>query len=411
MRSAGTNHTVKSLSADNLHANPQPQSESRNLPVAVVGGSAAGFFTASLLAQRGMRVQVFERAATLEPVSRTLIVTHKLRALLGRAAAGSVVNEIRRFELFTDGRAAKIQLSEPDLIIERSSLIRGLADQAQRAGAEIVLGRRFHSLSSNGASLRLDLERTDGAREEIHSQTVIGSDGAASRVAQSAGWPRQETVPLVQAIVQLPKDMPTDTVRVWFVPDDTPYFYWLIPDSANRGALGLIGETGQQTRKHLERFLEKRRLEPISFQGARIPVYNRWVPVKRRVGAGDVYLVGDAAAQVKVTTVGGIVTGFRGALGVAESIFNRGESPELRRLRRELDMHLLLRRSLHRFQQSDYSRLVDLLNDSARRSLSDYSRDEALKVLWHICLSQPRLILMGLRGLLTGARTLSPPRS
>jgi len=401
---------VNSLSGQNSHTKSESHATSQKLPVAVVGGSAAGFFTASLLAQRGIPVQVFERAETLEPISRTLIVTHKLRTLLGRAAAGSVVNEIRRFKLFTDGRAAKIQLNEPDLIIERSTLIRGLADEARRAGAEITLGRRFHGLQSNGAGLVLDLERgADGAREEVRTQTVVGSDGAASRVAQSAGWPRQETVPLVQAIVELPKDMPPETVRVWFVPDDTPYFYWLIPDSANRGVLGLIGESGQETRKHLERFLEKRHLEPISFQGARIPVYNRWVPVKRRVGAGDVYLVGDAAAQVKVTTVGGIVTGFRGALGVAESIINRGESPELRRLRRELDMHLLLRRSLHHFQQSDYSRLVDLLNDSARRSLSDYSRDEALKVIWHICLSQPRLLLMGLRGLLTGGRTFAPP--
>jgi flavin-dependent dehydrogenase len=377
-----------------------------------VGGSAAGFFTASLLAQRGVPVRIFERSEMLAPISRTLIVTSKLRALLGRAAAGSVVNEIRRFELFTDGRAAKIHLNEPDLIIERSTLIRGLAQEAERNGAEIVLGRRFHSLHSNGAGLVLDVERSaDGAREEIHTETVVGSDGAVSRVAQTAGWPRQETVPLVQAIVNLPQDMPAETVRVWFVPDDTPYFYWLIPDSANRGVLGLIGESGQETRKHLERFLEKRKLEPISFQGARIPIYNRWVPVKRRVGAGDVYLVGDAAAQVKVTTVGGIVTGFRGALGVAESIVNRGKSPELRRLRRELDLHLLLRRSLHHFQQRDYSRLVDLLNDSARRSLSDYSRDEALKVLWHICLSQPRLMLMGLRGLLTGGRAFASRRS
>jgi flavin-dependent dehydrogenase len=402
---------VNSLAGQNSHENSPAHTKLQNSPVAVVGGSAAGLFTASLLAKRGVPVQVFERAETLEPVSRTLIVTHKLRTLLGRAAAGSVVNEIRRFELFTDGRAAKIHLNEPDLIIERSTLIRGLADEARSAGAEITFGRRFHGLHSNGASLVLDVERSaDGGREEVRAQTVIGSDGAASRVAQSAGWPRQETVPLVQAIVELPKDMPPETVRVWFVPDDTPYFYWLIPDSANRGVLGLIGESGQETRKHLERFLEKRKLEPISFQGARIPVYNRWVPVKRRVGAGDVYLVGDAAAQVKVTTVGGIVTGFRGALGVAESILNQGESRELRRLRRELDMHLLLRRSLHHFQQSDYSRLVDLLNDSARRSLSDYSRDEALKVLWHICLSQPRLILMGLRGLLTGGRTIAPPR-
>ena len=394
---------------------PQEHSESPSQlpkqPIAVVGGSAAGLFTASLLARRGASVQVFESAETLDPAARTLIVTHKLRSLLGPAAAGSVVNEIRRFELFTDGRSATVGLKDPDLIIERSALIRGLAAEAQKAGAELKFGRRFSRLHSNGAGIVVEVERaSDGLHEAVHTQTVVGSDGAASRVAQSAGWPQHETVPLVQAIVPLPKDMSPDTVRVWFVPDDTPYFYWLIPDSTTRGALGLIGESAPEMRKHLERFLEKRKLEPISFQGAKIPVYKRWVPVERCVGNGKVFLVGDAAAQVKVTTVGGIVTGFRGAIGVAESILNGGESAELRRLRRELDMHLLLRRSLHHFQQSDYSRLVDLLNASALRKLGEYSRDDALKVLFQICASQPRLILLGLRGLLTGGRGFGATR-
>ena len=122
------------------------------------------------------------------------------------------------------------------------------------------------------------------------------------------------------------------------------------------------------------------------------------------------YVVGDAAGQVKVTTVGGIVTGFRGALGVAEAILYGGASAELRSLRRELNLHLLLRRSLHDFQQSDYSQLVDLLNAPAIQSLGDYSRDEAWKILWRVCLKQPRLLLMGLRGLLTRGRALHPPR-
>ena len=395
--------------------NPRTQSEAPNKrltqPIAIVGGSAAGLFTAALLARRGAPVQVFECAESLDPVSRTLIVTHKLRSLLGPAASGSIVNEIRRFELFTDGRSATVGLKDPDLIIERSALIRGLADEAQGAGAELKFGRRFSGLHSDGAGLVVEVERaSDGSREEVNTQTVVGSDGAASRVAQAAGWPQQETVPLVQAIVPLPKDMSPDTVRVWFVPDDTPYFYWLIPESPTRGALGLIGESPQEMRKHLERFLEKRKLDPVSFQGAKIPVYKGWVPVERRVGNGKVFLVGDAAAQVKVTTVGGIVTGFRGAIGVAEAILNGGDSAELRRLRRELDMHLMLRRSLHHFQQNDYSRLVDLLNASALQKLGEYSRDDALKVLFQICASQPRLILMGLRGLLTGGRLFGAQR-
>jgi flavin-dependent dehydrogenase len=122
--------------------------------------------------------------------------------------------------------------------------------------------------------------------------------------------------------------------------------------------------------------------------------------VDRTVGGGKVYLVGDAAGQVKVTTVGGIVTGVRGAEGVAEAILNGGRSRKLTSLRRELNLHLLIRRALHHFQQADYSRLVDLLNSPAKTSLSTYTRDEAARVLWHICRNQPRLLLLGLRGLL-----------
>ena len=381
----------------------QPTSHANSQSVAVIGGSAAGLLTASVLARQGLPVRVFERIETLEHPERTLIVTNRMRHLLGSAAEKSVVNQIRRFELFTDGRCATFELDEPDLIIERRALIQSLAQQAAQAGASVELGRRFHSLQPNGRGLVLEVERcTDGSREEIHADTVVGGDGVCSRVARAGGWAPLETVPLVQAIVPLPKDMSPDTTRVWFVPQDTPYFYWLIPESKTQGALGVIGENPGETRKHLENFLEKRGLKPIEFQGARIPVYKKWIPVRKQIGNGSVYLVGDAAAQVKVTTIGGTVTGFRGALGAAEAILNGGVSRELRALRRELDVHLLLRRSLHDFQQADYSQLVDLLNAPARQSLGRYSRDEAWKILWRVCLRQPRLILLGLRGLLSG---------
>jgi len=370
--------------------------------ISVVGASVAGMYAAGLLARAGAHVEVLERSETLNPVARTLIVTSHLRDLLGPAGEASVVNEINRFELFTDGRSATIDLKRPDLIIERAALIRSLADQARRHGAQLSLGRRFLGLEGTANGVRVLSEKSsDGTREARDVSTVVGADGAASKVAEAAGWPKLATAPLVQAIVHLPQDFPAGTVRVWFIPDDTPYFYWLIPEANGRGALGLIGVNGVETRKALERFLEKKNFDPISFQGARIPVYTGWVPVERKLGGGRVYLVGDAAGQVKVTTVGGIVTGVRGAEGVAEAIFNRGRSAKLQALRRELDLHLWIRRALHKFQQPDYSRLVDLLNSSARRSLSLYSRDEAARVLWHICRSQPRLLLMGLRGALT----------
>lgn len=377
------------------------QREQNSEEVVVVGGSAAGLYTAAKVAQGGKPVRVLESKRGLEPAPRTLIVTDHFRNQLGASANESVLNEIRRFELFTDGRSAQVALSKPDLIIERAKLIPAVAREAQQAGAKISFDTRFLGLSPNANGVQIQIE-SGGRREELHAKNVVGADGAASRVARTAGWAPIDTVPLVQTIVRLPKDCPVDTTRVWFVPDDTPYFYWLIPESAERGALGVIGEDGRDTARCLARFLEKKGMEPLEWQGARIPVYKRWVPVKKRLGKGSVYLVGDAAAQVKVSTVGGIVTGFRGAQAVAESILQGRQGKELLNLRRELSTHWLLRRTMHNFQQKDYSRLVDLLNAGTRETLSEITRDESARLLWNVLRRQPQLVLLGLRGLLLG---------
>ena len=375
--------------------------------IAIVGGSAAGLFTAYRLARAGCEAQVFEGQDRLDAAPRTLIVTDRMREILGGLGEKAVVNEIRRFELFTDGRVARISLRRPDLVIERSTLINELAGAAQAAGARVRFGQKLVALQAQNHALTLTMERTQGGcTEDAQFRTVVGADGAASRVAQAAGWPKPRTVPLLQAIVDLPEGMTPDVVRVWFIPEDTPYFYWLIPHSPTQGVVGLIGEDGAQTRPVLERFLERHHLPPQGFQGARIPIYAGWVPVRRQLAGGDVYLVGDAAGHVKVTTLGGIVTGFRGALGVTEAILNGGSSGKLRALRLELNTHLLIRKLIHGFTQSHYSHLVDLLNTRARQDLEAHTRDEPGSLLFRIGLHQPRFLLLGLRALLTGGTFL-----
>jgi flavin-dependent dehydrogenase len=382
--------------------NPAPASG--NGGVIVVGGSAAGLLTAAKVASGGRDVRVLDAKCGHDPAPRSLIVTHHFREQLREVAASSIVNEIRRFELFTDGRSAEIALHKPDLIVERARLIPSLAAEAKKAGARLSFDTRFLGLGPNSRGLRLEVE-AGGRREELHADQVVGADGATSRVGRAAGWPPVETVPLVQALVRLPKDCRPDTTRVWFVPDDTPYFYWLIPENESRGALGIIGEgSGQETKKRIERFLQKKQMEPLEWQGARIPVYRKWVPVERRVGNGKVYLVGDAAAQVKVSTVGGIVTGFRGAQGVADALLGVRQNGELQALRRELATHWLIRRTLHHFEQKHYSYLVDLLNSATRESLGEIHRDHSTRLLWNVLRRQPKLILLGLRGLLMGMR-------
>ncbi len=376
--------------------------------IGIVGASAAGLFTADLLARAGRRVCILEGGPDLNPRPRTLIVTSRMHEILGRVGTKALVNEIHQFELFTDGRAARISLRQPDLVVERAKLIRELAAAAQESGAELLLGRQFVSMEQTDNGLALQVEPSRGSTdEEVHVRTLVGADGASSRVARVAGWPAQTTVPLVQAIVRLPNGMRPDTTRVWFIPEETPYFFWLIPHSPDRGVVGLIGEEGPATRCALDRFLARQHLDPLEYQAARIPAYSKWIPVRRSFAGADVYLVGDAAGHVKVTTVGGIVTGLRGARGVAEAILNGKPGRRLRQLRRELDLHLLIRKVIHSFSQAEYSRLVDLLNVRARKDLEALTRDEPSRVLWRLCVHQPRLLLLGIRAFLSGA-TYSP---
>lgn len=378
--------------------------------ISIIGGSAAGFYVASLLAENGLNVRVFEEADTIDPLPRSLIVTRYYRDVLGDVGEGTVVNRIRRFELFTDGKAASVSLKEPDLVTDRRRLIKALAAKAEARGTEFLAGRRLLGLEPGGRALTLRFScRESGEVVQERVQNVVGADGAFSRVAQSAGYAPPDTLSLVQAVVDLPEDLSPDTVRVWFIPRETPYFFWLIPHSPTEGVIGLIGEEAQSARDSLEHFMARKGLKAKEFQGSWVPLYTNWIKNPLRVGRSSIYLVGDAARHVKATTVGGLVTGFRGALGVAEAILNGGESRELRALRRELDRHKIIRDSLNRFEEGDYSRLLDMLTDSTRASLGRFNRDQSGKLLSHLVIKQPRLILLCLRSLLLSRQSREAP--
>lgn len=367
--------------------------------IAVIGASAAGLLTAHRLAAAGRDVAVFERNHGLDPGDRSLIVTHQMSDMLGDLGTRAITNHVHRFELYADGKVAQIELREPDLIIERSTLIRDLGGAAENSGAQLVFGRRATGLKADTDHLALSFGG-NGDRTQETARTVIGADGAQSAIARFGGWPRLPLVSLIQAIVEPPRDVPPHTSRIWFRPQDTPFFYWFIPESDSRGALGVIGEDGPETRRRLDAFLAEKDLEPLEYQAAVIPAYRRWVSPHRRFGDADVFLVGDAAGQVKVSTVGGIVTGFRGAEAVATRILT-GSRLHLRPLRRELTLHLLIHRALRQFSQNDYVYLLERLNPRVARSMTIRSRDQAARILLSLCRSQPGLLLKGLRALFT----------
>ena len=395
------------------HASPSTHRKS----IAVVGASTAGLFAAALLAEKGLSVRVYEANGSFNALPRTLIVTSRLSQVLGFVPTEAIVNQVHHIELISRGASARITLRKPDLIIERESLVRLLAERAQRAGVEMVSGQRFVGFDSAAAGMRKCVnnrlnkwwtseqydfvDATSDYQREEPADLVIGADGVRSQVAQAAAPKQRDSVALLQALVALPPNADPHTVRVWFERGDTRFFYWLIPESKERAAVGLIGEEAAEAEERLARFLGAQGFEPLEYQAAPVAVHRFSSRPWAEVGGSRVLLVGDAAGQVKMTTVGGAVAGLRGARAAVDAVLGRNSyRQELRELKRELDVQLLMRSILDRFTDADYDTLLHSLNRRIKDILETRNRDEMVRAFWSLPFAQPRLLSLALGVLL-----------
>jgi flavin-dependent dehydrogenase len=164
--------------------------------------------------------------------------------------------------------------------------------------------------------------------------------------------------------------------------------------------VGLAGQNHGLTHVLLQRFLDRHGFRPISYQDAHVAMHHPGLRPWGRVGLAPVLLVGDAAGQVKVTTVGGTVPGLWGASAAVRALV-RGTSyaRELGPLKRELDLHWLIRLVLDGLGNAHYDRLVAHLNVAVRDFLGRRNRDQMAGQSWKLPFLQPRLLALGLRHL------------
>ncbi len=372
-------------------------------PVAIVGASIAGLTAAHRLRQGGLPVQVYEARSEASPAPRTLIVTPAWLRLLDVDAGDAVLNRIHTFELISRSASARVPLKEPDLILERQRFVDRLARQVRCAGGAIHLEHRVERVIPRQGGCELTITNGGGAVRSA-APRVIAADGVHS---VAAGTPSQqpEPVALRQARVVMPPDLDPHTVRVWFDRGSTRFFTWLIPASSRSAVAGLIADTPSQAREALDTFLAAQDLDPRGYQAAQVPMAPLQWGRDGHGADGRLILIGDAASQVKTTTVGGVVTGMRGGQAAARALL-RGTAygREMRALQRELNAHTLLRAILDGFGDDDYDDLLRLLNQGASQILGAHTRDELARGLWwRLIAAQPRWLTLTARALLRSA--------
>ena len=372
------------------------------MKVVIIGASTSGLFAAYLLAKEGVEVEVYERINDLGWQARTLIVTSKLNEVLDFIPEAAIINKVKHLELFSKSRSAKLELNCPDLIIERRKLVELFARLAEGAGANIVLKHQFEGFTQFGNKMVVSLKNLEMNEEKrIITDILVGADGTLSAVNRLASPNGHHLTALLQARVPLPDKVNRDTFQVWFDSNYTKYFYWLIPESDRIATFGLIADDVHQAKQGLTTFLRERDLEPLEFQSAMVPMH-RFEYSKSLMPAGqNVFLVGDAAAQVKVTTVGGVVPGLHAARALAHAILNgRNYSKQLRELKLELNLHLLVRNLLNLFNDEDYDQLMAMLNGRLKAFLENWPRDELRQGFLRMIWTEPRLITLGAKAFL-----------
>jgi digeranylgeranylglycerophospholipid reductase len=367
------------------------------MKVIIIGASISGIYTAYLLAKQGVEVEVYDRMDALGGPSRTLIVTDKINEILDPVPEEIVLNQVKYLELFSKSRSARLELSVPDLIVGRRRFVDSFTRIAEEAGARMIFRHQFEGFAQFGRKVVVTLRNLEtNEAKQISTDILVGADGVQSAVNQAASRNGHPVVALVQARVSLPESQEGDTYRVWFDTNRTNYFYWLIPESDRVAAVGLIAEDVSQAKAHLIAFLREKEFEAIEFQSAIVPMHRFGSANGGMVPNRNVFVVGDAAAQVKVTTVGGVVPGLYGARALAQAILNgRNYRKELNGLKMELNLHLLVRQVLNRFSDSDYDELIKMLDGGLKEILEEWTRDELAQSFVRMIWTEPRLITLG----------------
>ncbi len=345
--------------------------------ISVIGGGPAGCYTAYLLAKEGKEVSIFEKDSSIgKPVQCTGIVTSSINNII-KVKKSCIINKISKARIFSSKSFAEFKLKKSNLILDRGKFDKHLAEKAVKAGAKLYFGHKF--IGNKG-------RKVVTSKKTFNSEIIIGADGPVSTVAKANNmFGKRKFWQGIQARVKLKNDN-----IVEFYPD-IGTFAWVVPENREIARIGLLAE--KNARGIFEKFKRKRigKKKIIEYQGGIVPVYNP----SQETQKNNIYLVGDAAGQVKATTGGGIIQGLTAAEALADSIINNKsyEKQWRKKLGMDLWLHLKMRRVMDRFSEKDWQYLVELCGKKSTKSvLGGYDRDYPSRFIIRLLLAEPRLL-------------------
>jgi len=312
--------------------------------ITVIGGSVIGGYLASNLKDDTVIIEEHDKIG--RPVQCTGIVSHNFRDILP-VKKEFFVNKIKRIELNSKKERFEFKLNREDFVLDRARLDEYVINKAVDNGAKLYTGCKF--LDFKGSKVITN-------KREFKTDILIGADGAFSKTAMLSGLYGKRRF-LVGKQVRCKLKNEGDVYKVYFnVPE---FFSWIVPENDEICRIGCASYKNVDA--YFDNFVKKFKIKSLEYNYGLIPKYNPYI----RTSKNNVYLVGDAACQIKDLTAGGIIPGLKCA-GILGDCLNKdkGESYEKEwkfKVGRNLWMNYRLRRILDKFSERDFDKFLRLL--------------------------------------------------
>jgi digeranylgeranylglycerophospholipid reductase len=282
--------------------------------VIIVGAGPAGCYVASMLAKEKIRTAVYEEHPTIgEPLHCAGLVTQRVLDFLPMDSSGVIQNTIYGAHIHAPSDTTLTIGGDRvhALVIDRQRFDTALANQAQAAGADLFLEHKVTDAKKHDDLVQLVLQHQEHTTQG-QGKLLIGADGPHSVIRTSFGF--QKPTEIVQGIGAEITDVDLDCryVHIFTGHHIAPgFFAWIIPTNQDgtRARIGLC--IGKHHDKPITHYYTTLLNHPLIEDATVLRRFGGTIPLGalKKTTDAHVMLVGDAAAQVKPASGGGLYPG------------------------------------------------------------------------------------------------------
>ncbi len=296
--------------------------------VIIIGAGPSGGFVAKILAEHKASVALVEQHQTIgHPVHCAGLVSPRIFEMFGIPSEQIIQNNIKKANIHSPG--GQILTIGGDKIqayrIDRARFDMHLVNEAKKNGVSLFTHEKV--LSIQKSSQNIDVETSSGLH--IKSKIVVGADGPYSRVRDVFGFSQPKELLRGVGAQLLDTNLQGSTVEIFVGTKVAPgFFAWMIPTN-QKGTKAHVGLCIQKNSSQPPMtYLRNLFLNPFSsnYLSDAVIEYQTGgvIPIGPLEKTSDerVLLVGDAAAQVKPTSGGGIYPGLLCARHCANTIYD-----------------------------------------------------------------------------------------